>query len=290
MNQPSITPLFVAAAAVAMLPQLAVAESTEEIVQKYESQKMAALEGYLKDNPDAEDKEAAITALIDSAASLKDQDKLVSFLEQKYAIMDKGPQADLQTLMGDVVQMLLGSMKAKGDVPGALKFIDEVKADLADNPESEGINNFLDQLATQFQQPQVGSTMEIAFTSTSGEEIDLAKMSDKVVLVDFWATWCGPCIAEMPNVIAAYEKYKDKGFEVIGISLDDDKEKLEEFTRKNGMPWPQYFDGKGWENEIASRYKITGIPATYLIGKDGRIVATDLRGGALEAQLEELLK
>ena len=290
MNIRSILPLLAVAAAVAMPPQPVSAESTEEIVQKFETQKMAALQNYLKENPEAEDKEAAITALIDSAASLQDQDKLATFLRQKYEVMDKGPNADLQTLIGDVVQMILGSMKAKGDVPGALKFIEQVKTDLATNPESEGINNFLDQLATQFQQPQVGSGLDIAFTSTEGDEIDLAKMNGKVVLVDFWATWCGPCIAEMPNVIAAYEKYKDKGFEVIGISLDDNRDDFDQYIEQNGITWPQHYDGKKWQNEIALQYKITGLPATYLIGKDGKIIATDLRGGALEAQLEKLLQ
>ena len=290
MKIPSVPLLLTAAAAVAMLPLSASAESAQEIVAKFEIQKMAALEGYLKANPKADDKEATITAIIDSAAALEDQDKLISYLEKKYEIMDKGPDADLQTLIGGVVQPLLGSMKATDDTDGALKFIEQVKADLATNPESEGINQFLDQLVGQMTQPGVGSSMDIAFTSTAGDEVDLSKMEGKVVLVDFWATWCGPCIAEMPNVIAAYEKYQEKGFEVIGISLDQDKEKLESYTEDNGMNWPQYFDGKGWENDIASKFGIQGIPATYLIGKDGKIVATDLRGGALEAQLEELLK
>jgi thiol-disulfide isomerase/thioredoxin len=286
----SITPYLAAATALAMVPQFASAESAQEIVEKFETQKLAALEAYQKANPEADDKEATITALIDSAAALQDQGKLLTYLEQKYQIMDKGPQADLQTLIGGVVQPLIGSKKATGDTAGALAFIEQVKADLAENPESEGINRFLDQLAGQLSQPQVGSKMDIAFTSTAGDEIDLSKMDGKVVLVDFWATWCGPCIAEMPNVIAAYEKYQAKGFEVVGISLDQDKEKLAAFIKDNGMTWPQYFDGKGWENEISTKFGIGSIPATYLIGKDGKIVATDLRGGALEAKLDELLK
>ena len=114
-------------------------------------------------------------------------------------------------------------------------------------------------------------------------------MSGKVVLVDFWATWCPPCVAEMPNVIAAYNQYHDQGFEIIGISLDQDKDALLAFTKENKMPWPQYFDGKGWSNEIAGQYGIRGIPATFLIGKDGKIAATDLRGPALKSKLDELL-
>jgi thiol-disulfide isomerase/thioredoxin len=132
--------------------------------------------------------------------------------------------------------------------------------------------------------------MEIAFKDINGHDIDLSKMKGKVVLVDFWATWCGPCIAEMPNVIKAYGEYHDKGFEVIGISLDQDKGALEKFIADKKMTWPQYFDGKGWGNEISTGFGINSIPATFLIGKDGKIAATDLRGPALDSKIAELLK
>lgn len=289
MKLPSF-PIVLAAVALAMLPSLAAAESAQDIVKKFESEKMASLEAYLKANPDAKDKEIAVTALIDSAAAMEDQDKLHVYLQQKYELMDKGPEADLQVLIGGVVQPLLGAQMAKGDADAAKKFIEQVKTDLAAHPMSANVNQFLEQLAGQLNQPQVGNKMDIAFTSTAGDEIDLSKMEGKVVLVDFWATWCGPCVAEMPNVIAAYQKYQDKGFEVVGISLDQDKEAMERFTADKGMTWPQYFDGEGWGNKIAQKFGISGIPATFLIGKDGKIVATDLRGGALEAQLDELLK
>ncbi len=113
-------------------------------------------------------------------------------------------------------------------------------------------------------------------------------MQDKVILVDFWATWCGPCVAEMPNVIAAYD-YHDKGFEVVGISLDEDKAAVEKFVSDNKMPWPQYFDGKGWENELAQQFGIKGIPATFLVGKGGKIIASNLRGTDLETAIEKAL-
>ena len=86
----------------------------------------------------------------------------------------------------------------------------------------------------------------------------------------------------MPNVIKAHNELNEKGFEVIGISLDQDKAALEKFIADNKMPWPQYFDGKGWQNEISGKFGISSIPATFLIGKDGKIIATNLRGAALE--------
>ena len=98
-----------------------------------------------------------------------------------------------------------------------------------------------------------------------------------MVLVDFWATWCPPCREEVPSVVAAFKKYHDKGFEVVGISLDQDKDALLAFTKAKGMVWPQYFDGKGWDNEISSRFGINSIPAMWLLDKKGMLVSTDAR-------------
>ena len=133
--------------------------------------------------------------------------------------------------------------------------------------------------------------MEIAFTSLQGEKVDLAEMKGKVVLIDFWATWCAPCIGELPNVRKAYEAYHEKGFEIIAISLDKegDKEKLENFIKEKELPWAQCFDGLGWETPLVRKYGVAGIPATFLVGKDGKIAATNLRGPALEAEVEKLL-
>jgi peroxiredoxin len=123
----------------------------------------------------------------------------------------------------------------------------------------------------------------------AGQPLSLAKYKGKVVLVDFWATWCPPCVAELPNVLAAYQKYHDKGFEIVGISLDQEEAKLKSFMTAKGMTWAQYFDGAGWGNKLAKMYAIRSIPATFLLDRDGKIVARDLRGAALEAELEKLL-
>lgn len=104
-----------------------------------------------------------------------------------------------------------------------------------------------------------------------------------------WATWCGPCIAELPNVKATYEKFHDSGFEIIGISLDQDRDALTGFVKQQGLAWPQYFDGKGWSNKLAARNGIQSIPATFLLDREGRIVAMNRRGSALaEAVAQQL--
>lgn len=131
--------------------------------------------------------------------------------------------------------------------------------------------------------------VELKFTATDGKEVDLAKLRGKVVLVDFWASWCGPCIGEMPNVVATYKKLNDKGFEILGISLDQDKGAMDAMIKKMEMPWQQYFDGKGWENAISTSFGITSIPAAWLIDKKGMLRETGLRGDALGAGVEKLL-
>jgi thiol-disulfide isomerase/thioredoxin len=135
-----------------------------------------------------------------------------------------------------------------------------------------------------------GNPMEIKGDLLDGSVFNQAAVAGKVVLVDFWATWCGPCIAEIPNMRAEYEKYHAKGFEVVGISLDEDRAEVEKFVTDNEIPWPIIFAGKGWQDPVAQFYGISGIPQLVLIGRDGNVITLDVRGEKLGEKLAELFK
>jgi thiol-disulfide isomerase/thioredoxin len=150
--------------------------------------------------------------------------------------------------------------------------------------------------------------IELAFTAVDGRKVDLRDLRGKVVLVEFWATWCAPCKEEIPNLNKIYGAYHDKGFEIVGITLEnarladtdtaDEKalklakarQVLVDFTTKQEMPWPQQFDGKYRQNDLAVEFLINSIPAMFLLDRDGRIITTSARGPQLEAAVKKALE
>ncbi len=201
-------------------------------------------------------------------------------------LVAKFPNETGAALAGDYIEFLQRADPAEAEAFSAkIKSLPVGAALVAKKEKEEAEKKRIETLRNE----EIG---QIKFTAVDGREVDIAKLRGKVVLIDFWATWCGPCIAEIPNVVAAYDKYHDKGFEVIGITLEsdvDDKKKMVAFTEKNRMPWPQYFDGKGWDNDLGRKFGIRAIPAMFLLDKDGKIASSEARGEKLEEEIKRLL-
>lgn len=174
------------------------------------------------------------------------------------------------------------------DAPDYAKKVEAHKAAFPDFPANKQIDSMVKSNA-KFAE-RVGKPLNISFTSTTGEEISIEKMKGKVILVDFWATWCGPCVAEIPHVVETYNKLHKSGFEIVGISFDKkgDEDKLAKMTKEKGMPWPQYFDGEGWKNKFGTEFGIQGIPAMWIVNKKGELTYINGRAN-LEKKVEKLL-
>jgi thiol-disulfide isomerase/thioredoxin len=144
------------------------------------------------------------------------------------------------------------------------------------------------------QATSVGQPFDLAFTcAVTGSEVDMDALRGKVVLIDFWATWCGPCVAEIPHLKELYAQYHDDGFEIIGVSLDQPEDKgglakLREFVAEREMPWPQYYQGNGWDSEFSMSWGVNGIPQLFIIDKEGKLRSVHARG-KLDEMIPELL-
>ena len=174
------------------------------------------------------------------------------------------------------------------------------------NPDADTLQHIYDGLAPQIQSSYLGKELksmldaalltaigrpapEFTQNDTKGKPVTLSSLRGQYVLIDFWASWCGPCRAENPNVLKSYRNFHSKGFTILGVSLDDNKDKWLGAIRQDGMPWTQVSDMKGWKNEAAVQYGVQGIPMNFLLDRNGTIVAKGLRGPDLDKKLEELV-
>jgi thiol-disulfide isomerase/thioredoxin len=225
-----------------------------------------------------------------TAKALSSEIKAFDTLLAKY----KGQKTD--DVAGILFMKAMLHVEVFADIDAAVPMLKQLKKDFPATKPGKDVDRMLVALEQRRETMKVQASMaegkvfpDFSAKDMAGKPLSVGRFKGKVVLVDFWATWCGPCIAEMPNVIKAYDKYHQQGFEVIGISLDQSRDKLVSYTKENKMTWPQYFDGLGWKNKLAQKYGISGIPATFLIGPDGKIIGKNLRGHALEAAVGQAL-
>lgn len=158
-----------------------------------------------------------------------------------------------------------------------------------ENPNSPQAKGFIGNIARIRGLMLGGVAPDIALNDTTGAAVPLSSLRGKYVLIDFWASWCGPCRMENPNVVRMYNKYKEKGFTIYSVSLDQSRDSWVKAIRNDNLTWTHVSDLRYWQSAAAQQYGVTGIPKTFLIDKEGKIIAKDLRGPALEQKLEEIL-
>jgi peroxiredoxin len=312
-------PILAVLAALAPASGAEPAASVAEIQARHDRAFIRDLAEYLAKNPRANDREQAYAALFNKAIE-HDWFAETEALGRQYLKTD--PEGPVKALAQIIVTM---ARAQSGHYDEALAQYRELIQGLDPNDQEEFAASFSDSFAglaiaagEAAVARQVYSTLLARFNDSpnlrqkvqsdlkrldqvgkpatsfvaediQGQAVRLGAYRGKYVLLDFWATWCGPCVAELPRMQAAYQAYHDAGFEIIGVSLDESKAAVVDFVKTRKLPWPQIHNG-GAATDLVEAFGVTSIPATYLIDPDGNIIRIDLRGRALEETLARLLK
>ena len=274
--------------ALALSPSLILAAETDAKVEKSDKATPSEVEKELR---------ALVTKVqAKLQADKKTESDLADELKEFDAILAKHKNEKTD----DVAQVLM--MKAMlylqvfDDAEKGKALVQQVKTDFPDTEPGKGADKMLESLKKQEEGKKVAGALvegskfpDFQEKDLDGKPLSIANYKGKVVLIDFWATWCGPCVGELPNVIKTYEKQHKDGFEIIGISLDQSEAKLKSFIKDKHVTWQQYFDGQGWSNKLSSKYGVMSIPATYLLDGEGKILGKDLRDQELEKAVTKAL-
>lgn len=241
------------------------------------------------------------TKMADRAYVMKFRTDLAAALEKRAPLVTELWTVDADNArLGDLVKERWGYYQLSGKT-------DELKAEMGKIVETGKPASLVatatkakaqfaaEEKAKAKQKDGIGKTFDIKFTDAiSGKEISTESLKGQIVVVDFWATWCGPCKAEMPHNKEIYAKYHDKGVEFIGVSLDQPEEtgkgltKLKEYVATNDIKWPQYYQGNFWQSEFSSSWGINSIPCVFIVDDEGKLVSTEARG-KLEEMIPELI-
>lgn len=278
--------LFLFFFATTLLPIFAT--SVEEITATHMKAMLEDLKSYISDNPDASDLNEAYQSGIQAAYLIGETDAVVSLLKMQFTSLNEQENVEEQQLIE--TGMMLAQFAQQEGKMDSVKLVKEVFDGRAKENPSSSYAQVSQALQSMLNKPSIGSSPEFSGTTVEGTSISLDDYKGKVVLLDFWATWCPPCIESLPELKQVYQKYHKEGFEIIGISLDRSIEPLTEFIDEENLDWVHVFDDDQ-ASSLADQFSVTSIPSLFLLDQDGKIVALDPRGeGELEAEVAKLLK
>ncbi len=228
-------------------------------------------------------------------------DSLEKVFQQMYADIMTARKKELEMYITKNIPSEAGLFAAifmlpsNGDLPGNVRenyaFFDEM--DTKYQPKYKTNKHFvmIHNVVEGIRSTAIGNVMaDIILPDTAGKTFKISSLRGKYVLVDFWASWCMPCRAENPSVLKAYKMYHDKGFEVVGVSLDNDKNRWKAAIAKDGLTWTHISELKGWQSSVCQKFNVSSIPFSILLDKDGRILATNLRGEMLDEKLKSIFE
>lgn len=225
----------------------------------------------------------------DSSLTDEQRESIMAEIEKKDSVaMDMVYQTIEANIANPVGVHLLPSYAGAFDLEKQKALVEKIPATLV----NERVNKLKAHIEVSEKTAVGQKYIDFSMQTPEGKTVSLSEFvgKNKYTLIDFWASWCGPCRKEMPNVVAAYNEFKGKGFGIVGVSLDDNADKWKDAIKALGITWPQMSDLQGWSNAGAKLYGVNSIPATVLVDQEGTIVARNLRGDAIKAKLGELLK
>ena len=250
-------------------------------MQERAKQRGALARQFVEQYPDHPKKAEALFVRADSLMRARDRSDALA--EAVHAFVKAAPKDD----RGAIMLYTVARMEPREDERN--KILRQIVDNYPDSDAGKMVKGSLRQTEA------VGKPFELSFTdAVSGKNVSMDTLKGKVVVVDFWATWCGPCVAEMPEMKKLYAEYKDKGVEFIGVSLDAPEsegglKKLKDFVAEKEITWPQYYQGNAWQSEFSRSWGITSIPAVFIVDAEGKLHSTRARG-QLKTLIPELLK